>query len=253
MYLTVHPRYAHLRVELQELLAEFEAHGVVLYDKRNQVRCFDVADEKFVIKRFKRLSLWRAVMYRFFRRNKALRAYDNALRLLQLGISTPDPVAWASEGRFYFYICMYTSDASVKEELVQRNPVRQEMVRPYALFIAQLHRLGVLHRDFNPSNVLFKEGEDGSFSFSLIDINRMRFYGEGGVPKNACMRNLSTIFWEPDGVFLEVLDCYASVRGWSAEDVAEAVRRKIHSNKVYARRKHWAHPIKFLRKKIKGH
>lgn len=42
------------------------------------------------------------------------------------------------------------------------------------LFIADLHKKGILQKDLSPGNILFRI-KDGQIYFSLIDINRMKF------------------------------------------------------------------------------
>ncbi len=252
MTIILQPEYASLRDALSQIVVGFDDCGKLLYDKRNQVRMVEADGVPLVVKRFKHLSAWRAFVYRYIRANKAQRAYENALRLIELGVRTPAPVAWIHWGRYYYFVCLPTSNNEVKEELVLRQPYNADMVQPYADFLAKLHELGVWHKDLNPTNVLYGKADNGDYYFELIDINRMRFYAPRPMPKKDCMKNLTTVFWEPEGVFREVLARYAEVRGWSAEDVEVAWRMKIESNKEYARRKHWAHPIKFLRRKIKG-
>ena len=248
MKLIVHPNFASLRDGIASLASNFETQGTVLYNKRNQVRLIEVDGTSLVVKRFKHLSAWRAFIYRYLRRNKAQRAYENALHLLQLGFNTPDPVAWMRAGRYYYYICMPSMKRSVKDELVLSSPYNTKLVEPYAQYVAQLHESGVLHRDCNPSNVLYEKPQDGTaYSFELIDINRMRFYEGRPVPKRACIKNLCTLFWEPKGVFEEVVKAYADARGWPADDYEKIMRAKKRSNKSYARGKHFAHPIHYLR------
>ena len=93
MKITVNPGMEHLRQFVRQLPELFPASGEVLHDGRNQIRAFDIGGERLVVKRYKRPSAFNAVMYSFFRKSKARRAYEHALRLRELGIDTPEPVA----------------------------------------------------------------------------------------------------------------------------------------------------------------
>ncbi len=89
----------YLRQFVRQLPELFPASGEVLHDGRNQIRAFDIGGERLVVKRYKRPSAFNAVMYSFFRKSKARRAYEHALRLRELEIDTPEPVAWSEYRR----------------------------------------------------------------------------------------------------------------------------------------------------------
>lgn len=99
MKITVNPGMEHLRQFVRQLPELFPASGEVLHDGRNQIRAFDIEGERLVVKRYKRPSAFNAVMYSFFRKSKARRAYEHALRLRELEIDTPEPVAWSEYRR----------------------------------------------------------------------------------------------------------------------------------------------------------
>lgn len=244
--LVVHPHYQSLTAALRTVPQAFATSGKVLYSKRNEVRLLLLEGHPVVVKRFKYLHLCKSLIYRYLRSSKAERAYTNALQLLELGLSTPAPIAWMRHGRYYYFVSEPTDGASVKDELVSRQPVNRDMIVPYAHFVAKVHECGVWHRDFNPSNVLYHRLEDGSYAFELIDINRMRFYPQRAVPKEVCQHNFATLFWEPKGVFEDVLRAYAQLRGWSEQDVQDTIQYKYASNRAYIRRKRFAHFWKTL-------
>lgn len=248
--MTLNPEYEHLRQELEQLAHRYDNDGQLLFSGRNQVRLFTINGQPIAVKRFRRLGLLRSAVYRYWRCSKAQRAYDNALQLLKRHIATPAPIAWFGDGRTYYYASAVTDGRPVKGELIEREPYRADMVRPYARFVATLHEKGILHRDLNPTNVLFHTAADGAYTFELIDINRMRFYDDGPVPKSECMENL-TLFWWLTDVYRDVLNAYAEARQWTVADVAEAIAVKQSHDRRWVRRKTFTGKIKRLLRKKK--
>ncbi|MBO4907500.1 MAG: hypothetical protein J5486_10825 [Bacteroidaceae bacterium] len=241
----VHPDYQQLEGWVDSLPHRFN-EGELLYHSRNEVRLFETGGLKMVVKRFKRHNLLKRIIYSFFRQNKAQRAFQNAAQLRMRGFATPHEIAYIEEcccGTLsqVYYICNYTDAQAIRPCLIGQKPFDRNLAVAYARFVARLHEAGVLHRDLNPTNVLFTE-HDGQFSFELIDINRMRFY-DGPVPKAECMENL-TLFWWLSPVYRFILNEYASQRGWTEADIAKAITVKQQHDKAWVRRKRITHPFR---------
>lgn len=243
MKLHITPNYQSLYRQLEQLPQLFqEGQGQLLYNGRNQIRQFDWSGQLVVVKRFKRHDWFKRIIYTFFRKNKAKRAFENATLLREYGFETPREIGYLEDRRWglittVYYICEYTAANPIRPRLIDQEPFDQELATAYARFVAQLHEAGVLHRDLNPTNVLYHE-HNGNYQFSLIDINRMRFYEGEPVPKDACMENL-TLFWWLTDVYRFVLDEYARMRGWSEEDIQTAVRVKQQHDRRWVRRKNF--------------
>lgn len=80
MKITINPAIRHVQPFIERLPEVFPVSGEVLHEGRNQIRAFDIGGESLVVKRYKRPHLFNRVMYSFFRKNKARRAYEHALR-----------------------------------------------------------------------------------------------------------------------------------------------------------------------------
>ena len=104
MHIHVNTATEHLRDFTQRLPELFDREGEVLHTGRNTIKAFEVEGERLAVKRFKRPNLLRAVIYTFFRRSKARRSYEHAVRLRALGVDSPEPVAW-SEYRRHGLLC----------------------------------------------------------------------------------------------------------------------------------------------------
>lgn len=249
MNIVVASEYEDLRAWLMQMPRLFDDNqGELLYRGRNQIRLFDVDGRKLVVKRFKRNDIIKAVVYTLFRKNKARRSYENAGLLRQRGFVTPHEVAYIEQRTAglvtqVYYVCAYTDAQPIRPRLIEQEPFDESLAVSYARYVASLHEAGVLHRDLNPTNVLFSEnGEPAAVSFELIDINRMQFF-DGAVPKAACMENLTLFYWLTPA-YRFILDEYARQRGWSEADVAEAIRVKQRHDRRWIRRKRLTHPFR---------
>lgn len=242
------PEYSRLNEWLTTVADRFRRNeGQLLYRGRNEVRLYNVGDLQLVIKRFRRHNYVKQLIYSFFRINKARRAFENATQLRARGFSTPHEVAYLEEKhwgtiRQVYYVCEYTSSQPIRPRLILQNPFDQQLATAYARFVARLHESGVLHLDLNPTNVLFTE-EGGNYQFELIDINRMRFY-DGPVPKGEAMENLTLFYWLTPA-YRFILNEYAAQRGWTEEDIAEAIRVKERHDRRWIIRKKITHLGKY--------
>lgn len=223
MKITINPAMRHMRPFVEQLPKLFPVSGEVLHDGRNQIRAFDVGDEHFVVKRYKRPHLFNKIMYSFFRKNKACRAYEHALHLCELGFETPEPVAWSeyrTDGLVSdIYFISRRSDFAPLSETMKRFPSAETLpvLEAFARFTVRLHEAGVCHEDFNQTNILWEyDSTAGRYRFLLIDINRMKFHARPMRP-DECMINLRRLSC-PAVPFLYILDRYADARGWDVDD-----------------------------------
>lgn len=225
--------------ELQSMLSRFDNEGQLLHNGRNQVRLMTCGGQTIAVKRYHRLPLLKAIIYTFFRTNKAQRAYENAQQLLRLGFNTPEPVAYAVDKRWglirqTFFVSARTEWEDISRQLTQTPQFDKDLATAYALFVTELHEKGVLHHDLNPTNVLFHHNQQG-YQFALIDINRMEFFPQP-LTKQACMENLTRFWWLTD-VYRFILDRYAQQRGWTEADKEKALRIKMKHDRHWIRRK----------------
>ncbi len=227
--------------EIPELFCNEE--GQVIYNGRNQIRSFNDGSTKMIVKRFKRPDIIKKIIYSFFRKNKAEKAYINAFQILKRGFKTPKPIAYIREYKngilnYVYYICEYTDYEPIKDYLNCDNTFDNELAVAFGTYVAELHKKGIIHNDLNCTNVLFKKAS-GQYLFTLIDINRMQFKKEGiNFSKYECLDNL-TKFSEFDDAYKTVLDGYLKARGWIGDvDVYdEAIKIKLRHDMHWKRRK----------------
>lgn len=248
MKIVVSPEYQSLSewlVQVPRLFADNQ--GEVLYKGRNEIRLFEVEGAKLVVKRYKKHDIIKTLVYTFFRKNKARRSYENAVSLRQRGFQTPREVAYmecslAGLTTQVYYVCAYTGSEPIRPRLIEQEPFDETLATAYARYVASLHEAGVLHRDLNPTNVLFITSPTTQYAFELIDINRMQFF-DGPVPKAECMENLTLFYWLTPA-YRFILNEYARQRGWTEDDIAEAIRVKERHDRRWVRRKKITHPFR---------
>ena len=180
---TSFPNPDELRLFIKQLPTVFNSSGTILFDNRNTIKKFDLAGKCINVKFFGKPNLFNAFIYRFFRKSKAERSYENALLLKQNGILTPQPFACMLQSKYgLFSKSCYISeqeifDGNLYELRTGSLEKHRKLISDFAQFTAELHSKNILHLDYSPGNILYKMNPaSGEYSFYLVDLNRMRFY-----------------------------------------------------------------------------
>lgn len=234
MKIILNPAYEHLRAWMTSLPEQFNRLGEVIYEERNCIRTMETAGLRLCVKRFHAPRGLNKLVYTCLRRPKARRAYENALRLLRMGIATPAPVGYLLQykGGLLAESYLVTLESGLKQTMyLFRDGVtegREELIAAFGRYAARLHNAGVWHKDFSPGNILLDRDEKG-WHFELVDINRMRF---GHVSQKAGCRNLCRLWGKSD--FFEMLaETYAYERGINEQQCLRWIQQ--------ARRRFWRH------------
>jgi len=198
---------------------QFDKEGTVIYRSRNEIRVFDVNGSAINVKRFKTPILINRFVYTFLRLSKAQRSFQYALKLKSLDIETPQPVAYIliKKGGLLYDSYYISRQADCNRNFYEfgKGGVegREQILRAFAGFSADIHNKGVLHKDFSPGNILFKE-ENGAIKFCLVDINRLRF-GPVSIKKGCA--NFARL-WGDEGMFSLLAREYAAARHADRDD-----------------------------------
>ena len=239
----LNPSYARLAPFVEQLPQRFAHEGRVIYKARNEIRVFqEESDLPINAKRFK-VPIWiNRLIYTFFRKSKAQRAYEYAFELERRGFPTADLIAYLL---FYrggllhesYFISKQLSACPIYNWIQLSASEAERHYRALGRYVGQLHQAGIYHADLSPGNILF-EWIDGQARFYLIDINRMRF---GKISFRKGCANLARI-WGNKQSFTWMAESYAEQCGL---DVAETERWvQIYQTrfwKQYAKR----HPMPF--------
>lgn len=184
MKLIVQPQFIALKKDIENVLTHFNDQGTLLVKgSRNTIKIFRINDQLLNIKAFKTPNLLNSFVYRFIRDSKAKRSYNYALRLLNSGIGTPQPIAFAEFNNGIglgksFYVCEHIVTEYTYRDLVQNPDLEnhEAILRAFTVFCYQLHEAGVEFKDHSPGNTLIKINADNLYSFYLVDLNRMQFH-----------------------------------------------------------------------------
>lgn len=227
---------------------KFKEDGRLLFKGRNEVRLMEFEGWRFAVKRFKRKGMFMQIV-NCFRSSKALKSFNNADRLIKLGVPTPRPIACIEVRNVLggledsYYICEYVDMLSIRDGLCEDGDFNREMVRAFACFVALLHDRGVLHHDLNSTNVMYC-CHNGKFDFTLIDINRMTFYPfVERLSIHECLLNISR-FSSCSEMFHYFVKEYLQIRQWPETLFERAMIVKQKWDETYARRKKMANFFK---------
>lgn len=206
-----------------------DGQGEIIYDQRNQIRRFTDRGQVFVVKRYKPVNALQRVVYTFFRKTKAARAYLFAQEFRRRGIDTPREVAYIETGGGRLFLTGYfvSLEAPGTETHLLLREVKDfshELADAVARQILTMHSHGVLHGDLNLSNFLCTE-EDGQYHFTMIDINRSHF--TDGMPDDeACLQNMVRTTHRRD-LYEYLVRSYARLRQWDEQQTADRALRLL--------------------------
>lgn len=215
----INPEYHHLAEFVNSVPDHNYTVEHIYCNHRNTVEKVTYDGKCYVVKKFKRPTWANQVIYTFFRKNKARRAFDYALRLREESVETASPVAYIIQNKYglfhtAWFISEYLPYETLKSKVRHTEDVaeKERIVEAFIRFTAQLHCKGIRHKDYNPANLLVHT-VDGEYRFALIDINQMQFGSVPGVSK-------SVISFIQSGLdmkyVIRMVNRYSDIRGISS-------------------------------------
>lgn len=246
MNFQINQTYEHLKEIILERISNFNSYDNDFgTGKRNSVKKIDLSDRVVVIKSFKVPILINQIIYKYFRKSKAQRSFENANKLLAFGINTPSPIAYIEYGsllglRRSFYISEYLAYDLTYRDLVLNTtyPNRRKIIEAFTIFTYKLHELGIEFLDHSPGNTLIIK-KDMNYEFYLVDLNRMNFKQLNFSDR---MKNFSRL--TPKKEMVEIMsEIYAQLSGEKFEKVFEKMwfyisrfQEKFHRKKQLKKR-----------------
>lgn len=253
----VHPNYITHREAILQWLHSFTSEGdFVMEGNRNIIKKKKVHGIFLNAKKFKTPNIFQSLVYQFLRKSKAKRSFEYAIKLLDLGIKTPFPVAYYE--RFSlglkesFYISLHI-DYDLDFRVLNHHPNypnRKEILEQMAAFTFQLHQNNIEFLDHSPGNTLIKEVEklnskdihNKRWEFYLIDLNRMNFKELSFKQRMNNFRRL----WLSKTMINFMAPVYAQLYGKSETETHQLMtlysrkfQRKVNSKKLRRKKKKW--------------
>ncbi len=184
MQINIHSHFLKSKSNLLTMIENFNSNGTLFGDgNRNKIKLFDLEEKTINIKSFKIPHLINKIAYKYFRKSKARRSYEFANKLLENGIGTPQPIAYAENFKFSglensYYISEHLEAELTFRELVldPEYPDHNNILRQFTQFTFDLHEKGIEFLDHSPGNTLIKKSSKNQYEFFLVDLNRMNFH-----------------------------------------------------------------------------
>lgn len=227
MKIVINKEYSNIKEWVEQLPNNFDNLGEIVYQARNTLKKMQLPNgEEVVVKKFAVPLFINQIAYSFLRKCKARRAYENAERLLSIGIDTPKPVFYIEikkRGLFHqgYFGCINNPTPNIMREFVDYVNGGEEILKQFAAFTKMVHDKKVLHIDYSPGNIIYTKQEDGTVTFSLLDLNRMQF--NKNLSRKERLFNFRRMFRCKESLAILVRE-YARLCGWNQEEaIAEAI------------------------------
>ena len=226
----INPKYEHLRSFIENIPAVFEHEGLVIYNKRNLIKILAAPDGTQInVKRYHIPHGPNRLVYSWgIRTPKGERAFAYPMILKDKGIGTPEPIALIEERNLFNilgYSYLITIQCDYGHTLYEVGDAQlgeyEQLAKALAHFAANIHERHILHKDFTPGNILWKQDDEG-YQFMLVDINRMKF---GKISIQEGLFNLRK-FWGPKDFTRILVTEYAMLRNTDPKKAVEYVMKE---------------------------
>lgn len=246
----IHNKFKDFQERIVFFIDHFLIEGKILVNgQRNIIKLFEFEEITLSIKSFKKPNLINKIVYRYFRKSKARRSFEFASKLMEMQIGTPQPVAFFENYDFIglkdsYYVCEHLENVFEFREIVQNEAFenRDFIIRKFAQFTFEMHEKGIEFLDHSPGNTLIRKNNDVSYSFFLVDLNRMQFHETMNFQTR--MKNLSKITHKKDMIAV-MSNEYAKLSGDDENTVFETMW------KLTSDFQHRFHRKKRIKKKLK--
>lgn len=223
MIVIINKGYKKLENRLVECIKSFDNEGEnFIIGRRNKIKLFDLEGRTINVKSFKIPHLINKIAYKYFRKSKARRSFEFANRLLELGIGTPQPIAYLENYdaiglKDSYYLSEHLQCDLTYRELVETDyPDADNILRQFTQFTFSMHEKGIEFLDHSPGNTLIVKKDEGKYDFYLVDLNRMKFHDQ--LHFESRMKNLSKITPKEDMVAV-MSNEYAKLSGLDEQEV----------------------------------
>lgn len=213
--LIINPEYRELEDFIRNLPKIFGFTGQTIYDGRNIIKIINTNNIKVNVKSFRKPNIINKFVYGNFRKSKAQRSFEYANILIKNNIHTPNPIGYMelrsgiSFGESFYISIQEDFDGIMREFQKGVLAGRERLLQQFAQFTANMHEKQILHMDYSPGNILYKQSVE-DFQFYLVDLNRMYF---GKISKEKGCKNFCRL-WGNEEMISYIASEYAKARGF---------------------------------------
>lgn len=222
-----------------EVLHLFEKSEDILRAKRNTLKVINLHGKSCVVKTFKIPKFPQNYSYGLAAKSKAKKSYNNAHRLIELGFQTPAPIGYfenrtGGKLTISYYLCAYAEGIETLDQIWRKDETLEpQLLKSFTKYCVDIHNKGILHRDFNPTNILVSKTA-GDYQFSLVDINRITWYEKLTLPK--AMASLSRFPFSRE-VTEQMIKEYAKCAGVEVAQCKKFLEISVRKTERYFRNK----------------
>ncbi|CAA6808556.1 MAG: FIG00388958: hypothetical protein [uncultured Sulfurovum sp.] len=228
----VNPKYEEEFTDfLKKIKTIFIKNNQSIHKARNELKIIKHHNITTVVKAFKIPNIINQFAYAYLRGSKAKKSYYNSMKLIELGIQTPEPIGYIE---FYekdllkesFFISLHQPyNFLIREPLYEANfSDRENIIKQFSEFTFNLHQKNIFHKDYSAGNTLVIPQNNGQYHFSIVDINRMQFKA---IDLNLAMQNFNKL-WADEATLTIIATAYAKV---AKVDESKALKLIIEHDK----------------------
>ena len=237
----INPNFNNFEDILINIKDIFNSSDNSIHKARNELKVIELNGIKCVVKSFKIPHAINRVAYTFFRDGKAKKSFNNGMKLMKLGVNTPEPIGiieFFSAGlleRSYFISVYEPYDFTIREVFHHKVDDIESILKQFAKFTYELHQKGVWHVDYSLGNILISKKDD-KYNFSLVDINRMEFKT---IPPQEGLKNFNKFWAKFDEDLPIIAKEYARLSGFNEKEAVKIIlsEEKKLQDKVNFKRK----------------
>ena len=164
---------------LEEFEKAFSDSRNILRDDRNVIKRLYIGETETIIKSFKTPNFIQGIIYKFFRKSKARRSYENSKLLKGRGVNVPEPLGYIEVfdsfrlKQSYFISSRLEYDFTLDFATEKKSEDYRRILESFIHFTHDLHKKNILHLDYGVGNICIKKHKE-EYKFFLVDLNRLR-------------------------------------------------------------------------------
>ena len=213
---------------LKDFEEDFFQNQNILNDDRNIIKVMKLGEDETVVKSFKTPNLLQAVIYKFFRRSKAKRSFENSVLLKSRGVKVAEPIGYIEVfDRFrlrqsYFISSKLDFDFSLDAATEKKMEDYKDILSNFVHYTYELHKKNIMHLDYGVKNICIKKTIKG-YVFYLVDLNRLK---DGHVSEKKGVKNLARISSNPEIIKI-IAETYATKISYSSVKTHKELKKFV--------------------------